>query len=70
MIVLVRTTQMFFFDVFFGKDLHLNVVENLPKYKHFSNDTFSDTLLAELSQVRISNNDDGFNKFLRICRNS
>ena len=30
-----------------------------------------DTLfLEELSQVKISNNDDGFNNFLKICRNT
>ena len=32
--------------------------------KHFSNDTFKDTLLEELSQVRISNNDGGFYNFV------
>ena len=39
------------------------------KYKHFSNDTFRDIILEELSQVRISNYG-GFNKFLKICRNT
>ena len=29
-----------------------------------------DTLLEELSQIRINKNDDGFNSFLRICRNT
>ena len=33
------------------------------KYKHFSNDAFKDNFLEELSQVRISSNDDGFNNF-------
>ena len=36
------------------------------KYKHFSNNTFRDALLEELSQVQISDNDDGFNNFLKI----
>ena len=40
------------------------------KYKNFSNDIFRGTLLEELSQVRINNDDDGFNNFLRICRNT
>ena len=31
---------------------------------------FPDTLLEVLSQVRINNDDDGFNNFLRICRNT
>ena len=31
---------------------------------------FSDSLLEELSQVRINNDNDGFNNFLRICRNT
>ena len=43
---------------------------NYRKYKHFSNDIFRDSLLEELSQVRINNDDDGFNNFLRICRNT
>ena len=43
---------------------------NYRKYKKFSNDIFRDTLLVELSQVRINNDDDAFNKFLRICRNT
>ena len=33
------------------------------KYKHFSNNTFRETLLEELSQVWISNNDDEYNNF-------
>ena len=40
------------------------------KYEHFPNDTFRNTILNELVQVRISNNDDGFNYFLKICRNT
>ena len=40
------------------------------KYKNFSNDIFRGTLLEELSQIRINNDDDGFNNFLRICRNT
>ena len=28
---------------------------------------FRDTLLEELSQVRINNDHDGFNNFLKIC---
>ena len=43
---------------------------NYRKYKNFSNDIFRDSLLEELSQVRINNDDDGFNNFLRICRNT
>ena len=43
---------------------------NYRKYKNFSNDIFRDTLLVELSQVRIINDDDGFNNFLTICRNT
>ena len=31
---------------------------------------FSESLLEELSQVRINNDDEGFNNFLRICRNT
>ena len=38
-------------------------------YKNFSNDIFRDTRLEELLQVRIKNDDDGFNN-LRICRNT
>ena len=41
---------------------------NYRKYKNFSNDIFRDSLLEELSQV--NNEDDGFNNFLRICRNT
>ena len=40
------------------------------KYKKFCNYTFRDTILEELSQVQISNNDDWFNHFLIICRNT
>ena len=41
------------------------------KYKKFCNFTFRDTILEELSQVQISNNDDWFNHFLIIfCDNS
>ena len=43
---------------------------NYRKYKNFSNDIFRDSLLEELSQVRINNDDEGFNNFLRICRNT
>ena len=43
---------------------------NFRKYKNFSNDIFRETLWQELSQVRINNDDDGFNNFLRICRNT
>ena len=43
---------------------------NYRKYKHFSEDIFRDSLLEELSQVRINNDDEGFNNFLRICRNT
>ena len=43
---------------------------NYRKYKNFSNDIFRDNLLEELSQVRINNDDEGFNNFLRICRNT
>ena len=39
------------------------------KHKHFSNDTFRDNLLEELSQVQISNNYNGFNNFLKNCQN-
>ena len=39
---------------------------NYRKYKNFSNDIFRDSLLEALSQVRINNDDDGFNNFLRI----
>ena len=45
-------------------------IRNYRKYKNFSNDIFRDTLLEELSQVRINNDDDGINNFLRICRNT
>ena len=41
---------------------------NYGKCKNFSNGIFRDTLLEERSQVRIDNDDDGFNNFLRICR--
>ena len=40
---------------------------NFRRYKNFSNDIFRDTPLEELLQVRINNDDDGFNNFLRIC---
>ena len=40
---------------------------NFRRYKNFSNDILRDTLLEELLQVRINNDDDGFNNFLRIC---
>ena len=43
---------------------------NYRKYKNFSSDIFRDSLLEELSPVRINNDDDGFNNFLRICRNT
>ena len=43
---------------------------NYRKYKKFLNDIFRDTLLEELSQVRINSDDDAFNKFLRIRRNT
>ena len=43
---------------------------NYRKYKNFSNYIFRDSLLEELSQVRINNDNDGFNNFLRICRNT
>ena len=43
---------------------------NYRKYKNFSNDIFRHTLLEELSQVRINNDDHGFNNFLRVCRNT
>ena len=43
---------------------------NYRKFKNFSSDIFRDTLLEELSQVRINNDDDGFNNFLRIYRNT
>ena len=35
--------------------------------KNFSNDIFRDSLLEEISQVRINNDNYGFNNFLRIC---
>ena len=41
---------------------------NDRKYINFSNDIFRNTLLEELSQVRINDDDDGFNNFLRVCR--
>ena len=37
---------------------------NYRKYKNFSNDIFRDSLLEELSQVRINNDNEGFNKNL------
>ena len=43
---------------------------NYRKYKNFSNDIFRGSLLEELSQVRINNEDDVFNNFLTICRNT
>ena len=39
-------------------------------YKNFSNDFFRGTLLEELSQVWINNDDVGFNNFLRISQNT
>ena len=47
-------------------------VINYRNYKHFSNKTFRDILLilSELSQVRIINNDEVSEKFLRICQNT
>ena len=43
---------------------------NYRRYKNFSNDIFRDSLLEELLKVRINNDDDGFNNFLMICRNT
>ena len=43
---------------------------NYRKYKNFSKNIFRDTLLEELSQVRINNDDDEFNNFLRTCWNT
>ena len=37
------------------------------KYKTFSNDIFRDSRLEQLSEVRINNDDDGFNNLLRNC---
>ena len=51
------------------RKLKLKIV-NYAKYKKCSNYIFRDTLLEELSQVRINNDDGGFNNFLRICRNT
>ena len=48
------------------RKLKLKII-NFRRYKNFSNDIFRDTLLEELLQVRINNDDDGFNNFLRIC---
>ena len=45
-------------------------ITSYSKYKNFSNDIFRGTLLEELPQVQINNDDDGFNNFLRICRNT
>ena len=42
-------------------------VINYRKYKKFSNDISRDTFIEEISRVRINNNDNRFNKFLRIC---
>ena len=41
---------------------------NFTQYKKSSNDIFRD--LEELLQVQINNDYDGFNNFLRICRNT
>ena len=43
---------------------------NYRKYKNFSNDIFRGSLLEKISQVLINNDDEGFNNFLRICRNT
>ena len=43
---------------------------NYRKYKNFSSYIFRDSVLEELSQVRINNDDEGFNNFLRTCRNT
>ena len=51
------------------RKLKLKII-NYRKYKNFSNDIFRDTLSEELSQVRINNDDDRFNNFLRICQNT
>ena len=40
---------------------------NYRKYKYFSSYIFRDSVLEELSQVRINNDDEGFNNFLRTC---
>ena len=40
------------------------------KKTHFSKDTFRDILLEKLSQVPISNNNHGFNRFLKNYRNT
>ena len=51
------------------RKLKLKII-NHRKYKIFSNDIFRDIPLEGLSRVRIDNDDDGFNNFLRICRNA
>ena len=51
------------------RKLKLKII-NPRKYKNFSNGVSRDTLLEELSQVRINNDDDGLNDYLRICRNT
>ena len=48
--------------------LQIKIV-NYIKYRKCSNYVFRDILLEELSEVRISNDDDEFNNFLKICRN-
>ena len=51
--------------------LNLNQkLRNYRKYENFSNGIFTDTLLEDISQVRINNDDDRFNDFSRICRNT
>ena len=46
--------------------LNLKKIKDYAKYKNHLNDFFRDTLLKELSQVWINNDDDGLNNFLRI----
>ena len=45
-------------------------VINYRKYKNFLNDIFRDSLLEELSKVRINSDDDGFDNFLITCQNT
>ena len=45
-------------------------ITSYRKYKHFTNNIFRGALSEELSQVRINNDDDRFNNFLRISQNT
>ena len=47
---------------------HEPKIKNYRKYIYFSNDGFSEELTSELSKVVLESRDNGFNKFLKVCK--